>query len=89
MEAGKPVYDVQNLRKPEHVGEVGRDVLELYHVFGIDLSRRDNLAFIQDDVIVYVIGAAVCFENIRFANKEFLLGIDEGGVGCVAVHPSR
>jgi hypothetical protein len=82
---------VANLRPPQHVGEIGRgsELLEMHHVFGADITRRDNIAFISDDTIVYSIGAAVVFENITCAGRDYVLSIDEGGVGCVCVPPSK
>lgn len=83
------IYETKNLRKPQHVADMGRDVTELHYVFGTDYSRRDNLAFIEDDVIVYTVATAVIFENLLVAKKEYVLSVDENGIGCVAVHPSR
>lgn len=82
-------YEVRTLRKPQHVADMGREVLAFHHVFGSDSSKRDNFAFIKEDVIVYTLASAVVFENLKFCQKEYILAIDEGGVGCVAVHPSR
>ena len=90
MSTEKPSeYKLTSLRKPEHVADMGRDALELHHVFGIDVSRRDNLAFIRDDTIIYANGNSVIFQNIYFPKKNYLLALDEGGVGCIGVHPQR
>jgi hypothetical protein len=81
--------DVSSLRKPLDVADIGKDYIALHHVFGADPTRRNNISLIADDKIVYASGNTVIFENIYTAEKDFLLAIDEGGVGCVAVHPSR
>jgi hypothetical protein len=86
------VYPLTALRKPQHVGEIGRaggEALELHHVFGTDISRRDNIHFIDADTVIYSLGNAVVFENITCAIRDYLLCVDEGGVGCVCVHPSK
>jgi hypothetical protein len=31
----------------------------------------------------------VVFQNISTAAKEYLMSIGDGGIGCVAVHPTR
>ena len=82
-------YEVKNLRKPQHIADVGREVVGFHHLFGVDISRRGNLSLIEDHIIVYAIADAVVFENIFTQQKQYLLGIDEGGVGCVTVNPSR
>jgi hypothetical protein len=76
-------------RKPLAVGDIGPDYLALHHIFGADVSRRNNLALITDQVLVYAAGNCVVFEDIETGEKQYLMAIDEGGVACVAVHPSR
>lgn len=82
-------YQIPNLRGPLSVNDIGRECTSLYHVFGTDTSRRGNLHLIEDDKIVYASANAAVFENIVLGHKDYLLGIDDGGVGCVAVHPSK
>lgn len=77
------------LRKPQCIADMGREVLGLQHVYGYDSSRRGNLFLIEDDRIVFVSGNTVVFESTTDGSREFLPGISEGGVGCVAVHPTR
>jgi WD40 repeat protein len=87
--ASAEAYPLVTLRKPQSVNEVGREDVALHHIFGADLTRINNLCFIEDDIIMYISGNAVIFENINSGSKDYLLGIDEIGVGAVAVHPSR
>ena len=82
-------YKIPSLRGPQHIADIGRECIALHHVFGVDMTRRGNLFLIQDERIVYAIANSVVFENTVTGAKEFLMGIDDGGVGCVTVHPSR
>lgn len=82
-------YEANALRGPQSIADLGRDSLALHHVFGADMSRRGGIFLIEDDTIVYAVTAAVVFENTISGKKEYLLGIDDGGVGCVTIHPSR
>ena len=82
-------YSIQSLRSPQHVADIGRECLALHHVFGIDMDRKGNLFLIQDEKIIYASANAVVFENTVSGEKEYLMGIDDGGVGCVTIHPSR
>ena len=82
-------YTAQSLRKPINIADIGSEGTALYRILGTDLNRRGNLALIEDDMLIYVGGNAVIFEDVKNDVKEFLLCIDDGGVGCVAVHPSR
>ena len=83
------VYIPASLRRPISVADIGSEGSALYHILGIDLNRRGNLALIEDDILIYVAGNAVVFEDVHREKKDFLLCIDDGGIGCVAVHPSR
>ena len=80
---------ISDLRKPLHIADLGRACLGLYHVHGIDMFKRGNLSFIETRKIVYVTSNSVVFQDIDTGLKSYLLGIDEGGVGCVCVHPSK
>jgi len=82
-------YDINALRQPQSIADLGRDSLALHHVFGMDMTRRGGIYLIEDDMIIYAVSAAVVFESTISGKKEFLIGIDDGGIGCVAVHPTR
>ena len=82
-------YDVARLRPPESIADLGKECTGLYHVFGTDMSRRSNLKLIEAERIVYATTVAVVFESTTSGAKEYLMSIDAGGIGCVAVHPSR
>lgn len=83
------MYPVSSLRKRQSVAEVGKEDIALHYIFGADITRISNLNFIEDDVIAYIAGNAIVFHNINTTEKEYLLGIDEMGVGSIAVHPSK
>ena len=80
---------LSTLRKPLCVADLGRECLALHHTFGVDTTKRGNLYMIENEKIIYATSNAVVFEDVKSGTKKFLMGIDEGGVGCVAVHPSR
>jgi hypothetical protein len=89
IEMAEESIDIAALRSPVSVCDLGKDFVALHHVFGADITRRNNIALIENHRIVYALGNVVVFEDILTGDKEYLLSIDEGGVGCVAVHPSR
>lgn len=83
------LYQPSNLRRPINVADIGREGTAIYHNFGDDLNRRGNLAFIEQNLLIYVGGNAVIFEDLTKSQKEYLLCVDDGGIGCVAIHPSK
>lgn len=85
---GKP-YAIEELRRAQSVSDVGREVSQLFHTYGLDVQRKKNLHLIDaGKTLVYAAGNAVVFENVESGAKRYLLGLDEGGVGCVTIHPS-
>lgn len=83
------VYEVPLLRRPQHVAELGRAFATLQDVVGNDITKRGNMSLIENDVLIYSSNNSVVFENISSKIRKYLLGLDENGVGCVTVHPSR
>jgi cilia- and flagella-associated protein 44 len=81
--------DVQSLRKPISVADLGKEMLGLHHTFGNDFTRRNNISLIEEGKIIYAAGNNIIIENLVTNAKDYLLSIDEGGVGAVAVHPSK
>ena len=82
-------YETATLRGDQCVADLGRDCMGLQYIFGYDLSRRGNLFFIEENRVIYASSAAVVLENLITGMREFVMGIDAGGVGAVAVHPTR
>jgi hypothetical protein len=80
---------VTNYRNAQNVADMGRECTALHHVFGADMSRKGNMNLIEHDTIIYATATAVVFQNISTAAKEYLMSIGDGGIGCVAVHPTR
>jgi hypothetical protein len=81
--------DMTSLRRPMSVCDIGKDYLALHHIFGTDITRKDNISLIDNSTIIYANGNCVVIENIWNQTKQYIFSIDEGGIGCVAVHPSR
>ena len=82
-------YEVHSLRRPQAFTEISRGCIALHHVFGTDLSKRSNLAFIARNILIYTTGNSVVYEDIVLNTKRYLLAIEDCGIGCVAVHPSK
>ena len=82
-------YDISLLRKPQSVVELGSDFASLKDVIGFDVYKRENLHLIENDMLVYVTGCAVVFHTISTGTKEYLMGLDDAGVSCVTIHPSK
>ena len=88
-ERSMQALNVADFRCPQSIADLGRECTALHHVFGMDTSRKGNMNFIEPDTIIYATSTAVVFQNVSNSTKEYLVSIDDGGIGCVAVHPTR
>jgi len=83
------MHSIKDLRKPQCAVELGRELIALHHIFGVDTSRRGNLSYMGDNIIIYAMANSVVFDNVLTHKCSYLMAIDEAGIGCIAVHPSR
>ena len=82
-------YSAEQFKRSEAVQDLGREVSGLWHNFGYDLTRKNNLCLIEDGTVIYAMGNSVVFESTTDGSRKYLDGLDVGGVGCVTVHPKK
>ena len=87
---GPKNYKADDYRqKPEGPDELDRSVMEMYHSFGFESVKRNNLAYLADNVIIFTVGNMTQILNLETQEQTYLPGIDGRGVGMVMVHPTR
>ncbi|EFJ51830.1 hypothetical protein VOLCADRAFT_103323 [Volvox carteri f. nagariensis] len=62
---------------------------QILAVLGMDTHRHNNALLLDEDTLVTCIGSHVVFVSLNTSHRRYLRGLDGGGVGAVAVHPSR
>ena len=82
-------YSSESLRKDQSSSEYDKSLGYLHYVYGSDSGKAGNLDYIDERTVIYTLGNSVVLEDIISNSKRYIMGIDEGGVGCVGVHPSR
>jgi hypothetical protein len=80
---------ISQIKRPIGIGDLGKDLIGLHHVFGHDIHRRNNFVLLEANTIGYATGSSVVIENILTNERRYLMAIDEGGIGCIAVHPKK
>ena len=48
----------------------------LHHIFGFDVFRRNNLAFVEANVVLYVAGNALVILDLATLKRRYVFGID-------------
>ncbi|CAN0114527.1 unnamed protein product, partial [Heterosigma akashiwo] len=66
-----------------------REYCALYHTFGLDTSKRNNLAYIEQDVCLYIAGNALVVMQLSTMKKKYIMGLGGRGVGAFCVHPDK
>ena len=66
--------------------ELPRDISSLYHIAGFDTGRHNNIILVEADTILYAAGNAVVKYDLNTKTRKYVLGLDGGGVGCIAMN---
>lgn len=69
-------------------GELARDNIAPHHSFGLDTAKPDNLKYIEPGKVMYVAGNTLVVLEISTMKRRVIFGLDGGGVGCFAIHPT-
>lgn len=78
---------VPPLSTPQH-GELARNNIAPHHSFGLDTARPDNLKYIEPGKVMYAAGNTLVILEVSTMKRRVIFGLDGGGVGCFAVHPT-
>ena len=65
---------------------------QLYHTFGLDSSRQDNLQYVEGDdepTLMFLAGNCLVFIHLRSLTRRYLFSVSNSGLGSFAVHPSH
>ncbi|GBG93046.1 hypothetical protein CBR_g58401 [Chara braunii] len=82
-------YDPEKFRAKEGPKQLPFNTATLHHCFGFEGSRRSNIQYIADHLIIHVCGNTVQTLDLKTMEQSYLWGLDGKGIGAVAVHPSQ
>ncbi|XP_053313360.1 cilia- and flagella-associated protein 44 [Spea bombifrons] len=85
-------YDYEKIRSQPYItpdSGIPNNVLQLLHSFGYDCTRRANLHLLDDQTLLYVAGTACVILALKPQGQRYLRSSSGGGVGAIAVHPSK
>jgi WD40 repeat protein len=69
--------------------DVPSNLIQFQNFIGFDSKRRYNLHFLSPNEIIYANGNTFQILNLETLERRIFQGFEYGGVGCIAVHPSR
>lgn len=75
-------------RSNQH-GELARDNIAPHHSFGLDTALPDNLKYIEPGKVMYAAGNALVILEVSTMKRRVIFGLDGGGIGAFAVHPTK
>jgi WD40 repeat protein len=83
-------YNIVSMRAERTLikGILAPDTITLEHAFGIETQRRNSLHRMNDSKLLTITGNALLMIDLNTMEQDFLIGIDGGGIGAIAVHPS-
>ncbi|XP_070551975.1 cilia- and flagella-associated protein 44-like isoform X2 [Ptychodera flava] len=65
------------------------NLLSVHHSFGYDCMKRSNLQMLDPNTVVFAAGNIVQILNLQTKEQQYLRSSSGGGIGAIAVHPSR
>ncbi|KAL5112674.1 Cilia and flagella-associated protein 44 [Taenia crassiceps] len=83
-------YDLETIIAKPHMsleGGLSEDVVQLYHSFGCDTFRRDNLKILGANSVGFVVGNYFEICNLISGERNYLRSTGGLGIGAVDVHP--
>ncbi|VDM31516.1 unnamed protein product [Hydatigera taeniaeformis] len=83
-------YDPETIVAKPHTsfeGGLPEDLLKLYHSFGCDTLRRDNLKILGVDSVGFVVGNYFEIHNLASGECKYLRSTGGLGIGAVDIHP--
>lgn len=75
--------------EPLHVYKDAQVTSTVYSHYGVDTTFYNALNWIDDSIVIIPSGKFIIFLDFQSGDVQYQDGPDDGGVGTVAVHPSR
>ena len=86
-------YDRASMVPSTRPCELDPSILQMYHTFGMDASRKANLEYLDEEssepVVAYVAGNALTLLHVPSMKRQYVFGLAKSGIGSFVVHPSR
>ena len=86
-------YDRASMVPRTRPCELDPSILQMYHTFGMDASRKANLEYLDEEssepVVAYVAGNALTLLHVPSMKRQYVFGLAKSGIGSFVVHPSR
>ncbi|ETV66073.1 hypothetical protein H257_17344 [Aphanomyces astaci] len=82
-------YPQEELSRPQLQGEMSRDLVAFSALLGFDSKKRNNLHYLDDHTLLTSAGNSAQLIHMATMQSKHVFGLGGGGVGAIAVHPSR
>eukprot|EP00899_Mesostigma_viride_P010867 jgi/Mesvir1/19782/Mv13079-RA.2 len=82
-------YDPAAFTRVPGESELPPTTVSIHHSFGLEVSRRNNVHYIAPEVLLHVSGCQLHILDLIGMSSTYIASLDGGGIGAVAVHPSR
>jgi hypothetical protein len=70
--------------------DISSDIhLDLHHSFGYECQKRNNLVVLDKTTVAFSAGNMVQLLDLSTMEQQYLRSLGGGGIGALAVHPSR
>ena len=85
--AGTPRPNMSSLSLGPSSPSFPQEAAPTAQILSLESHKRNNIAYIEDDVLVTSAGNNVVFISLSDMSYKYMAGLDGGGIGAIAVHP--
>lgn len=82
-------YEKNHVDKPLEDSAISKRNTKFYAVLGQSSYRHYNMHFLEDDIVIYIVGNKYQTYNLSTLEQITFDGQDTNGVGSICVHPNR
>lgn len=82
-------YDDTHVEFVHPDSPITEDIVKLDGFYGHDSFKRYNALVLDRDTIIYASGISFTIFNHFTKDKKLFYSRDKGGIGSIAVHPSK
>ena len=82
-------YPENHVEKTLQDSPLTSKLAQFHEIFGQTSKRRYNLLQIAKDTIIFICGNTYQIYNYATKERKVYFGKDSGGIGSIAVHPSK
>ena len=86
---GSDFYDPHMFTEATSQNQFAASSVKIHGILSLDASKRNPISFLSEETMVTFAGCTLVIIDLSTMGCQYFQSLDQGGIGAVAVHPSR